>query len=84
MFARELHHAGHTKRFVVRSAAEHGWEVREEQDSTVVRLVCYSDWHRVERAMQAIAVRIGELENRGWSPEYQDTCATPQLPTSQE
>lgn len=67
MFARELHQAGHTKRFLVRSNAERGWEVREEQDSTVVKRVWYSDWHRVERALQAFALRIEELEGHGWS-----------------
>ena len=67
MFARELHQAGHTKRFLIRASAERGWEVSEEQDSTVLKRVWYSDWHRVERAMQAFAQRIDELEGRGWS-----------------
>lgn len=30
-----------------------GWEVRETRDSAVVRTHRYSDWHRVERAVQA-------------------------------
>jgi hypothetical protein len=29
-----------------------GWEVREEYQEQVVRSVTYSDWHRVERAME--------------------------------
>ena len=34
-----------------------GWEVREEHDSKVVRQVSYTDWHRVERAVQAISLK---------------------------
>ncbi|HTI39294.1 MAG TPA: hypothetical protein VL484_17145, partial [Vicinamibacterales bacterium] len=67
MFARELHQAGHTKRFSISANTEHGWEVREEQDSEVLKRVWYSDWHRVERAMQAFVQQIDELEDRGWS-----------------
>jgi hypothetical protein len=66
MFARELHQAGHTKRFVIKGA-DKGWEVREEQDSEILKRVCYTDWHRVERAMQSIAQQIDELEGEGWS-----------------
>ena len=29
-----------------------GWEVREEYQEQVIRSVTYSDWHRVERAME--------------------------------
>jgi hypothetical protein len=29
-----------------------GWEVRETNNSTVVRSRKYTDWHRVERAVQ--------------------------------
>src|ERR1039457_5903297 len=36
-----------------------GGEVREEQDSALVRSTHYTDWHRVERAMLAF-----ELETR--------------------
>ena len=32
--------------------SEAGWEVREEQDDRVVRDIKYTDWHRVERAIQ--------------------------------
>mgnify|MGYP000461382118 CR=1 FL=1 len=42
---------GHTHAIEVRSNA-FGWEVRETRDSAVVRTQRYSDWHRVERAVQ--------------------------------
>jgi len=29
-----------------------GWEVREHQDDTVIRVSRYTDWHRVERSLQ--------------------------------
>jgi hypothetical protein len=66
MFAKELHGEGHVKRFSIRESGKEGWEVREEQDNTVVRNVHYTDWHRVERALHVFALQIGQLEDRGW------------------
>lgn len=67
MFTRELRQAGHVRRFMIRDA-RHGWEVREEQDSRVVRQVCYNDWHRVERALLVMQQQVHELEKSGWQP----------------
>ena len=66
MFAKELSHDGHTKRFSVSHAGNGGWEVREEQDSRVVRRVCYTDWHRVERALSLFSLQVSELAREGW------------------
>ena len=66
MFAKELTQAGHIKRFTISNAGAAGWEVRVEQDSQVVRSVCYTDWHRVERAAQMMRVQVFELEQSGW------------------
>jgi hypothetical protein len=66
MFAKELTQAGHTRRFTVSEAGGVGWEIREEQDSKIVRRVHYTDWHRVERALSAITRRVSELEEAGW------------------
>lgn len=66
MFTKELTQAGHIRRFSIREAAGHGWEVREEQDSHVVRRVRYDDWHRVERALLTMREQVLELEARGW------------------
>jgi len=66
MFAKELKQAGHTKRFTISQAGAEGWEVREEQDSHITRRVFYQDWHRVERAAQMMAMRVSELEEKGW------------------
>ena len=41
----------HTRLKVTRQPA--GWEVREERDAEVIKTSIYSDWHRVERAVQA-------------------------------
>jgi hypothetical protein len=69
MFTKELTQAGHVRRFSIREAARGGgWEVREEQDSEVVRRVCYDDWHRVERALHSMRAQVLELEERGWRP----------------
>ena len=65
MYTRELTQAGHVTRFSIRDAGN-GWEVREEQDSRVVRQVRYNDWHRVERALLVMQQRVHELEASGW------------------
>jgi len=51
MLTREFVQAGHTKRVVV-TRSHAGWDLREERDDRVVRKVNYTDWHRVERALQ--------------------------------
>jgi hypothetical protein len=66
MFAKELKQAGHTRRFSISDAGSEGWEVRVEQDSEVVRRVCYTDWHRVERAVLLLSRQVSELEDKGW------------------
>ena len=66
MFARELRKDDHVKRFLIQEMGHDGWEIREEQDDQVLRRVCYTDWHRVERAMLGFTRRIGALEQTGW------------------
>jgi hypothetical protein len=66
MFTKELQQAGHVRRFTISESPEEGWEVREEQDSQLVRRVQYRDWHRVERARMRIDEQVSELEDRGW------------------
>jgi hypothetical protein len=68
MFEKELTQAGHTKRFIISQAGSLGWEVLVEQDSHVVRRVCYTDWHRVERAALMMSMQVSELEENGWRP----------------
>jgi hypothetical protein len=68
MFNRSLRHADHTRRYTI-AATPAGWVVRQEQDSKVVRLVEYHDWHRVERARRSITLEVNELEAAGWRPE---------------
>jgi hypothetical protein len=43
---------GQVARFSVSRNTEAGWEVREERDDRLVRRTRYTDWHRVELAMQ--------------------------------
>ena len=56
MFEKKLTHHGHTTRFSVTEGGE-GWEVRVEEDSRLIRRACYTDWHRVERAVSKMTVR---------------------------
>ena len=67
MFSKRLQHDGHVHRFLIASLGSEGWEVREEHDSTVVRQMHYTDWHRVERARSIMALRAVQLEESGWT-----------------
>ena len=64
-FAKSLRKADHTRHYSIR-AANSGWEVREEQDSQVVRQKQYYDWHRVERARRMFAIKLDLLREQGW------------------
>jgi len=75
MFSKTLTQAGHTRRFTVSAPSPTGWEVQVEQDREVVRRKRYSDWHRVERALNAMEREVGELELQGWRPS--DDGSTP-------
>jgi hypothetical protein len=66
MFSRHLIQQGHTRQFDIHVAEDGGWEVREAADRHVVRLVRLSDWHRVERARTAFALRVLSLQREGW------------------
>jgi hypothetical protein len=68
MLTERLRNADHTRRFSI-MATPSGWEVRREEDSRVVRLVEYHDWHRVERARRSIAHEVRQLEAAGWRRE---------------
>jgi N-methylhydantoinase B/oxoprolinase/acetone carboxylase alpha subunit len=67
LFERHLSCDGHTRRFLIESKGSAGWEVREEQDSAVVRAKIYDDWHRVERARSVFQVEIVTLTEQGWT-----------------
>ncbi len=65
-FIKSLRHHGHERRFSIQPTSG-GWEVREEEDSRVVKQVCYTDWHRVERARRAFTVEMLNLQEQGWA-----------------
>jgi hypothetical protein len=67
MFAKELRRGDHTRKFSIRDAGTSGWEVRDEQEDRVLKHVHYSDWHRVERALNMFSLQIDDLESNGWS-----------------
>ncbi len=66
MFAKELTFGGHIRRFTISDAGQDGWEVRVEQDAAIVRRLCYTDWHRVERALGVMELEVEALERSGW------------------
>jgi hypothetical protein len=67
-FAKSIRKANHVRRYIIQPAPV-GWEVREEQDSQVVRQVRYQDWHRVERARRAFVVEMSQLQENGWQED---------------
>ena len=67
MFAKELRQAGHIRKFSITDMGNAGWEVRDVQDDRVLKQICYTDWHRVERALSMFNLQIDELESKGWA-----------------
>jgi hypothetical protein len=66
MYARILRKASTTRRFTITHLESSGWDVREEQDSRILRRAVYRDWHRVERATLAFALQAQSLIESGW------------------
>jgi len=64
-FDRHLTGHGHFYRFVVTKDPA-GWEVREEEDTAVLRRAHREDWHRVERDIQLFEMRALALKREGW------------------
>jgi hypothetical protein len=67
MYAQSFRRAAQTKKFSITDTGSSGWEVREEQNSLVVRIVRYDDWHRVERALLHFAREAVSLRASGWT-----------------
>jgi len=67
MYAKQFRKADETRRFTITDAGDAGWEVREEQDSQVIRSVRYTDWHRVERARMYFLRAAETLAHAGWT-----------------
>ena len=66
IFARRFFGEGRTLRFSVERDARAGWEVRQEEDDRVVKVMHCHDWHRVEGMMAAFDLKAFELEQKGW------------------
>ncbi len=65
-FVKSVRKADHIRRYSIQATAA-GWEVREEQDSEIVRHSYYQDWHRVERALLSFSLKLNVLREQGWS-----------------
>ena len=64
-FSKSIRNANHVRRFTIEPTTA-GWEVKETQDSKVVRQRYYQDWHRVERVRRAFTLQLNELRQDGW------------------
>ena len=67
MYARIFRKAAQTRSFSIVDTGSSGWEVREEQNTRVVRIVRYDDWHRVERALLLFGREASALRANGWT-----------------
>lgn len=66
MYARILRRAAHIRRFTITATSSSGWEVRDEEDSRILKTHLYDDWHRVERARLTFAAAEANLRGAGW------------------
>jgi len=65
-FSKSIRKADRVRRYTIQTTPT-GWEVRQEQDSEVVREACYQDWHRVERVQRAFDIEMRSLREEGWT-----------------
>jgi hypothetical protein len=65
LLKRQFTNNTHTRRLIVTSGL-HGWDVIDEEDSTVLRHSRRHDWHRVERDIRLFEVIALTLERAGW------------------
>jgi hypothetical protein len=66
IFSRGLTDGSHTRRLDIERSPNHGWLIREERDTHVVRQVTYEDWHRVELVIRGFSAEASELTKKGW------------------
>jgi len=69
MFSVLLRHGTRERRYRILENEPAGWEIRTEEDRTVVRQATYDDWHRVERTLAAFNREIASLMADGWRIE---------------
>jgi hypothetical protein len=63
--SRHLSNETHVHDFMVTQDAD-GWDVREEEDSCILRQAHHDDWHRVERDTWLFDLRALALKENGW------------------
>lgn len=66
MFHLSLQSADHVRHYSISAAQPAGWEVRLEEDQTLLRADHYQDWHRVERALALFEREASNLQESGW------------------
>jgi hypothetical protein len=69
LLATTLVRGDHVRSFEVRPARREqwfGWEASERQDQRLVQQQRFSDWHRVERAINRFIAEISALRQQGW------------------
>lgn len=54
------------RRFTISIAGSSGWKVREEENSPVLREICYDDWRCVARALLNFTLAAASLVDAGW------------------
>lgn len=64
---RELRRGSDVRTFVIAPAARIGWERQDWLGDRIVRRLELTDWHRVERARQALEREVAALTGQGWT-----------------
>jgi hypothetical protein len=66
IFRKTLVRALRVRSFEITIDAVAGWEVFEREDERVLQRLRYTDWHRVERALDRLGQVVAELQRDGW------------------
>jgi hypothetical protein len=66
MFDVSLRHADHVRQYSISHASPSGWEIKSEEDRTLLRHSLCTDWHRVERTVALFRHEVDELVADGW------------------
>ena len=66
VFAKTLVRGPQTRSFRVAAVPLTGWLVSEDDEQHPLMRKLYTDWHRVERALQRFVHQVAELRRDGW------------------
>jgi hypothetical protein len=66
LFATTLVRADQARKFLIRLNRSEGWEATVSDDLRILQQHLYTDWHRVEQAIELFRIQIARLYEEGW------------------